>query len=318
MPQIDFNPNVNANQAIQQANLANVLENLEGKTPLSSILSGSSLTISDGSADLEALAAKLGLETSSVKEGSLKNALNSMSEALGKAKESNSEAWQIISGYTDELNTLIDKTVVNEDGAPVLDENGNPKIHKGAITIAQEEIAALDAEITGLNGEISTLNNTIAEQQTELADLKEQLKNATDDAAKAELATQINSLEGTIASNQATLGEKTAALSTKETARTEKQATLDNLNARKTELDTAIANEVKKLVDAQKLANTTKTQRDEIVNSAHVNDDKEAERSQEEEKYLDTHSTVRIIQDAIARHDTDMLDTIDGKRETKV
>ena len=162
------------------------------------------------------------------------------------------------------------------------------------------------------------MNNTIDGQQTELASLKEQLKNATDDKTKAELTAQINTLEGTIASNQATLGEKTAALSTKEAARTEKQTTLDNLNARKAELDTAIADEVKKLVDTQKLAEAAKTNRDEIVSSTHVNDDKEAERSEEEEKYLDTHSTVRIIQDAIARHDTDMLDTIDGKRETKV
>ena len=44
----------------------------------------------------------------------------------------------------------------------------------------------------------------------------------------------------------------------------------------------------------------------------------EGDRKEDEERYLDTHSPLRIMQDAILNHDREILDTINSKREDKI
>ena len=46
--------------------------------------------------------------------------------------------------------------------------------------------------------------------------------------------------------------------------------------------------------------------------------DEAAERGEEEEKYLDAHSPVQILQDALNAHYQEILDTIAAKRENLV
>ena len=46
--------------------------------------------------------------------------------------------------------------------------------------------------------------------------------------------------------------------------------------------------------------------------------EEKAERSEEQEKYLDKHNPLRIMQDAVNNHDQEILDTIASKREEKI
>ena len=114
------------------------------------------------------------------------------------------------------------------------------------------------------------------------------------------------------------MNEAKATLEADRAARTAKQSEIEADKNTKADLAYQVGEKLNSIVDIEDLLDEIERLSENVDDVLQVNQDLEKERGEEEEKFLDTHSTLRILQDAAARHDLDILDTIATKREEKV
>ncbi len=302
MTEIRINPNVSTD-AVQQVNLLTALNTLEPKTELAPLLSrGANVTVSSAPMDLNALVAKLNNETANTNEATAKKKLSSIlstviayAKANAEISESNMAALESAEQYSQELEKL-EETIKRQ--------SSQVKQAEQSVNKAQENV----------DGQQRKVN----EAQYKVDLIKEELETETDPTRAAELLKQLDAAEKKLSAEQGKLAEAQQNLTD---AKANLQKAKDNLaasNTRKAELTAAVNEALDSIQDEDLLRtvkNLIKINSSDVIN---LMEEQKAERSEEEEKYLDKHSMVRIIQDAIANHDQEFLDTIDEKREEKV
>ncbi|MCQ2397180.1 MAG: hypothetical protein MJ106_05740 [Lentisphaeria bacterium] len=151
--------------------------------------------------------------------------------------------------------------------------------------------------VNGKQNEISQLENSIKSLDKQIAAEKDASKRAELEQKRGALAETLETAKGELGA----LKEKGQAL---QTARKEVSQKIDS------EL---------KAIDNQSLLDIMAEELDvDLKDVANFMEDDKKERGEELEKYLDTHSPVRIIQDAIIRHDDRILEAIDKNRRLEV
>ena len=302
MTEIKINPKVSTD-AVQQANLLTTLNTLEAKTELRPLLSRSAnVTVSSAPMDLNALVARLNMETADTNEAIAKNKLGSILATVIAHAKANTEVTSQNLELLDEAadtNKQIEKLdeTIKKQTEQVEQYQNEVKVAEATVNKQQEKVDALQQKVDSLTEEIK--NETDPEKK---AQMEEELRNT-----KAELNDETQKLteakQSLIIANAKLQGAK-AALAASETKKTAlKQHVDETLSQIK---DENILRELRELL------------RIDVSDVSNLMEEQKAERSEEEEKYLDKHSTVRIIQDAISHHDQEFLDTIAEKREEKV
>ncbi len=302
MTEIRINPNVSTD-AVQQANLLTALNTLEAKTELTPLLSRSAnVTVSNAPMDLDALVAKLNDETANSNEATAKKKLSSvLSTVIAYAKEnaniseSNMAALEEAEAASKELEKL----------------NETIKVQTSQVNQAQKVVQKAQENVDGIQRKVDELQN-------EVNVLKEELETETDPTRAADLQKKLNAAETKLAGAQQKLAEAQQTLTDAKTNLQNAKDALATSNAKKTELTTAVDTALDKVQDEGILRKLKEVLKNNVGDVNNLMEEQKAERSEEEEKYLDKHSIVRLFHDAIANHDQEFLDTIDEKRENRI
>ncbi len=344
MQEVKLNTNATVNP-LQQANLQSVLNTLDAQAPLSPLLSkASNLQVSSAPVDLDALVAKLNVETSDKQESVAKTTLASAftnviartlesgnvsehnMEVLNEAKEYGTQlnnTKESIRALNQEIQSLQREIAQGEKQVNTDQQKVNTLTKKVADlqkqkTQAEKNVEALQADVDSLNSLIDSETDPVQK-----AKLEKQLTDAETKLAKAQnqlttIETNLSTANTNLTQAQTTLSTHQTNLAAKKTSLAEKQQALSNANTSKADLEKKINDKMNELTDVdviRALAEALKMDASDVQN---LTQDNKAERSEEQEKYLETHSPLRIIQDAIANHDQDILDTIASKREEKI
>ena len=302
MTEIRINPNVSTD-AVQQANLLTALNTLDPKTELSPLLSRSAnVTVSNAPMDLDALVAKLNDETANSNEATAKKKLNSVlstviayAKANAEISESNMAALESAEQSSHQLEEL---------NATIRVQTSQVKQAERAVDTAQKNVDAIQKKVDELQNEVNVL--------------QEELETETDPTRQIELQKQLSAAETKLAAGKEKLE---AAQQTLTEAKTNLQTAKEALaasNAKKTELTEAVDTALASIEDEELLRAMKELLKIDSSDVSNLMEEQKAERSEEEEKYLDKHNIVRLIHDAIANHDQEFLDTIDEKREAKI
>ena len=313
--------NLNTQISVNKANLTTLqaaIENSEAKPELSPLLARSAnVTVSAAPMDLEKLVATLTNESADTKEAAAKTKLNSvfttvLAKAIesGNISESNMTLLEQADSYDQQLSNL--NVQINTLNAQVRQYQATVKNDEKTVNDLQNKVDSLTNNVTQLQNEVDSLQEQIDEAEAGGADatqLRQRLATAQENL-DAEL-TKLNNANEQLTAAQSKLAASRLALSNARDA-------LAAANGQKAQLEQNITDTINSITDenlARELAEALKLSAADVTN---VTEDDKAERSKAEEKYLDTHSPVRIIQDAINNHDRELLDTIEKKRETKI
>ena len=302
MTEIRINPNVSTD-AVQQANLLTALNTLEPKTELSPLLSRSAnVTISNAPMDLDTLVAKLNDETANSNEATAKKKLSSvLSTVIAYAKanadisESNIAALESAEQYSQELEKL-DETI---------------KVQSSQVKQAEQSVKKAQENVDGYQRKVD-------EAQYKVNLLKEELETETDPTRAADLMKQLEAAEKKLSAEQGKLGEAQQTLTDAKANLQKAKDALAASNAKKAELTEAVDTTLASIEDEELLRALKEVLKIDSSDVSNLMEEQKAERSEEEEQYLDKHSIVRLIHDAIANHDQEFLDTIDEKRENRI
>lgn len=274
---------ISRNEALQEVMVA-VSEKLASmKSPLPSMISEKdNLKV----VDLEALAGKLGIEASDARDKSMKTTLASvftivisLAEETMNVSEGNMAQLKIAKQLSDEL-AAIDAELNELMNSQVKIDNGI-EAKKKRVKKLQMELEQYEKELQQEGADIEAINQKIANAQAQLS------------ATEAEIA----ALQAQLSDVKSQISSLNEAKSSLESRLNQALSSIKDVNVL-----TALANALK--IDAADLIKTI--------------DDVKAVRGKEEEKWLDENSPVRIIQDAINRHDLEMLDDISSNKKEKV
>ncbi|MBQ4481314.1 MAG: hypothetical protein II943_11840 [Victivallales bacterium] len=323
--------NLNLNVSLQ----ANLPEVPEEKTAAQAVLAPllarlGNLTVSQAPLDLEALMARLGNDNSAAKEQSAKQFLGSLyGRVLARLQESSQ-----ITAKNMELLTEASKLGAQREGVA---KQLNDQV--AALEALKKQLAGQTATVTELE-----LKTAMLEKQVELAksqqltpaekrvaELKKKRQQATDKAQQEHLDRQIAEAEQELLAAQASVVQAQGALATAQGAlatacgnlvamqsqvsAASKQVT--DLSASQTNLEKQIKECTDQLSDeevARALAEALKA----TAGEARFSEDALPERSEDQEKYLEENSVLRILQGTAEKRAQEMQDTIEAKREEKV
>ncbi len=302
---------------LSQANLQSALDKLESKAELSPLLTRSAnVTVSSAPMDLEALVAKLSNESVDTQETAAKTKLKSVfTTVLARAIES---------GNVSENNmALLEQADTYNQQLSIL--NGQINTLNSQIRQYESTVKSDERNVERLQRQVDSLTNNVNELQNEVDSLQEQIAAAGEGADTSMLEARLSVAQDKLDAEMTKLNEANDQLTAAREKLTASQAklnaakeALDTANAQKANLEQNINDAINGITDenlARELAEAMKLSAADVTN---LTQDNKAERSEEEEKYLDNHSPARIIQDAINNHDRDLLDTIEEKRETKI
>ena len=344
MTEVRLNTNLTV-ETVQQANLQSVLNTLDTQAPLSPLLNkASNLTVSSAPVNLEALMAKLNVETTDTKETTAKTALSSAFETViaralesGNVSAKNMEILNEANGMSKQLDALNEQIPQLEKEVKQLERDVNQK--ERAVTDAQNKVDQLVKKYADLTQQKEQAVKTVDARQAEVDMLNNQIAEETDPVVKAKLEKQLTEAETKLAKAQNELTviqqkvtDTQQSLDTAKTNLTTAQNDLASaktaLNDKKVELQTAkeqkatlekqIKDKMGEISDANVVRQLSEALKMDAADVQNLTEDNSAERSEEQEKYLDKHSPLRIIQNAIANHEQDMLDTIASKKEEKI
>ena len=302
---------------LSQANLQSALDKLESKAELSPLLTRSAnVTVSSAPMDLDKLVATLSNESVDTQEAAAKTKLKSVfTTVLARAMESGnvSENNMALLEQADSFNQQL--SVINGQINTL-----NSQIRQYETTVRNDEKA-----VNRLEKQVNSLTNNVTALQNEVDSLQEQIDAAGPGADTSMLETRLSIAQDKLDAELKKLNDANDQLTAARDKLTASQAKLDSTkdalataNDQTANLEYNINDAINGITDenlARELAEAMKLSAADVTN---VTEDNKAERSEEEEKYLDTHSPARIIQDAINNHDREMLDTIEEKRETKI
>jgi chromosome segregation ATPase len=286
--------------------------------------------VSAASVDLDSLVGQLNLESSDASEKAAKRTLSSVLETvIAKAKEASDVSQhnielleqavtygQILDMMTESLKHLTEtyQQIQKETNAA----NRKLKELKAKEAKLEEELKSIEQEELDIKSQIEHLNAVIATttDAATITSLNEQLsrlemKLSNTMQKKASIQTKMNNNAAEISQVNETVADCDRRLA-------EVNASIAEVNGKiaeaKAKIDETLSG-VKDVSVIEALANALKIDASDVM---HLIEDKNAERSDEQEKYLDAHSIVRIIQDAINNHDAEILDEIDKKTEKNV
>ncbi len=343
MQEIKLNTNAPVSP-VQQTNLESVLNTLEAQAPLAPLLSASSLQVTSAPVDLEALLAQLNVETSDTKEAIAKSTLSSaFTNVIARAEESGKVSAQNMQVLNDAKNYSVQLDQVTQQIKTL-----NQEIQQLEMNISRMEsgVDQMQKKVDGLKKQLTQLQTAEQQQmqkveslQADVDSLNSKIESETDPVKKAQLEKQLTDAESKLAYAQNDLTKIQQQVSTTQTnlntantaltnAKTElaskkaeladKKATLETAKATKTDLEGKIKNKMNELTDVNVIRDLADALKLDVSDVMKLTEDNKAERSEEQEKYLDKHSPLRIMQDAVANHDQEMLDTIASKREEKI
>ena len=342
MTEIKLNTNVNLD-AVQQANLLSTLNTLEAKTELSPLLSRSSnLTVASAPVDLDALLAKMNVETSDTKEAAAKTTLASaFGVVIAKAEESGNVSAHNMEILNEAKNY---STQVEELGKQIADLNKEIKQLKQSISSGEKTVSAAQKKVDQLTSKLETLqkqqaeamksvetlqadvdelNSLIETDPTNKAQLEKQLTDAESRLAKAQnnltaIQQNVTATQTQLTQAQTTLGNAQADLAAKKNTLAEKTQTKQDAATQKADLEQKIKDKMNEITDVSVIRDLANALKIDVSDVKNFMTEEKAERSEEQEKYLDKHNPLRIMQDAVNNHDQEILDTIASKREEKI
>jgi len=350
--------NVSSVNQVQQTQLQNALEALQTSPELSPLLGGKSVTVSQAPLDLDSLVAKLGNELTNKQEDIAKHQMSSVFKTVIARAQQTLEANEQNQTYLNDASTLNQQLAEYEQQISTLNKEIKQtnqqigiyenRVHQAEITVntMQGKVDKLQQKVDALQQEADDLLEQMNLVTADINGLEADLALATDPQVQAEIEAQIvaktdqltqyhqllEDVDTRIDAAKEKLGEGQQSLTEAQNALSEAQTTLDNakttLASKKAELQTAIASKddltsqitdkLSNLVNLGRLFAEIDKMADDADDVNEVNQDLVKERGEDEEKYLDEHDPLRIIQNAVARHDLDILDTIATKREEKV
>lgn len=314
---------------IQQNNLQSVLNTLNTQADPSPILSSNSLTVTNAPANLEKLAAKLGLETNSTHENVTKATLSSAFDVIIAYAEKNIDKTEKNVAILDEAKSLKDQLAdvesqITNKTAQIDQLTETQAKTQESVSTAQKNVKSAQENVNKFQQDVSTLTEARTNLNTEISLATNPAKKATleakrdvVDAQLAEATEQLSKAQNTLSSAQTNLTTAQTNLSNVNAQLTAAQNEKASLQEQKIDLGTQVKNKLDELQDTNVTKAASDALRGEIKADAEY-DSVEQDRSEEEEKYLDKHSPLRIMQDAILNHDSEILDTINSKREEKI
>ncbi len=344
MAEIKVNTNIGL-EAVQRVNLQTALQSLETKTEMAPLLQrGANLTVSSASMNLDALVAKLNMETSDTNETTAKMTLGSvLSTVIAHAKENANVTTNNIAllEQAEQATQQMDgiNRAINKQAAQVRQYQKAVNDAETVVAHNQKKVDTLTTERTNLQGQLDQVTEQIESLQAQVESLQDLIANETDPDVKENLEQQLNITENKLTKTQkqqanlqkqlntnatklqaaqTALEASQATLATAQANLDNANATLDQLNGQQADLSETIQDALDGIQDENILRELNDLLKIDAGDVSHLVEEQKAERSEEEEKYLDTHNPVRVLQDAISHHDQEMLDTIAEKREEKV
>ena len=305
---------------------------------------GENLTVSNAPADLEALVAKLNITTADTREATAKTALGSafttvIAKALerGMVSTRNMELLTQAGNYQKQLDSTdatIDtlttqvsqlKTIVSANEKDVAKQQAVCDSLDAKQTSLNSQIQQSEAQVQILQMEIDSLTARIeaevdAQKQTNLKNrlANEQRKLETAKADLNELQAKKEMNQANLAKAQADLAAAQANLGAVKATLTDAEGVLGAAIAAKAELKQKIQQTLAEITDDSVIRDIADALKINVTDVASIMMDDAAGRSEEEEKYLDAHSPVQILQNALNAHYQEILDTIAAKRENLV
>ena len=325
---VNLDTSLNVGQ-VQQNNLQSVLTTLDAKTEPAPILGSKSLNVTSAPVNLDTLVAKLSLETNNMREDVAKTSLSSAFSTII------ANAERVMTKTDNNMAVLDDAKVLNQQLAEV--EAQIPAKQKEIDQLTQTQKVASEAvnkaqeSVDKAQSDVDKVQHTVDQLTEERTDLENQISMETDPAKKAQLEAKRDVLDAKLADATAQLATAQNALASAQGVLSKAQTNLNNVNSQLTTAKTELVNlqEQKTNLKEQvknKLKELQDVDVDRAVNEALKQDAKdgvkldtlEKDQEEDEERYLDTHSPLRIMQDAILKHDSEILDTINSKREDKI
>ena len=341
----NLNTQVSIGQAIQTNLQPQQQDKPETQSELPPLLKrGENLMVSNAPVDLEALVEKLNITTANAREATARKTLSSaFTTVIAKALERglvstrNMELLTQAGNYHKQLDSTeatIDKLTTQVSQLKDIVSTSEKDVAK-----QQEQCDSLDAKQTSLNSqiqqseaqvqllqmEIDSLTARIkaevdAQKQTNLKNrlANEQKKLETEKANLNELQDKKETIQANLAKAQAALAAAQANLGAVKTTLTDAEGVLGAAIAAKAELKQKIQQTLADITDDSVIRDIADALKINVTDVASIMMDDAAERSEEEEKYLEAHSPVQILQEALTAHYQDILDTIAAKRENLV
>ena len=317
----------------------------QDKSKLPPLLARSeNLTVSQAAIDLEALLARLSVETADTKEETAKNTLSSAFSVIlakavesGNASENNMKLLNEMKDCRAQLEQLDGETTQLAGEIQQLEmkiasaENaaGQAKLNADQL---DKQLASLQntqkeaaSNMEKLQADVDSLNSIIDERaddankgrlQKELADAESRLayaQNTLDNTRKDITATQtqLNQAKTTLTDAQKDLAALKAELA-------EKTQALKASNAKKEEMGQRINDCINSLTDTDLIRTLADALKIDASAVSPANGGLDVEDDEEKEKKAEAQSPLRIIQDAIAKNSREMLDEIATERKEKV
>jgi len=341
--------NLNTQVSIGQTRQTNLQPQQQDKPETQSELTpllkrDENLTVSNAPVDLEALVAKLNITTANAKETTAKSMLSStFTTVIAKALERgmistrNMELLTQAGNYQKQLDSTdatIDtlttqvsqlKEIVSANEKDVAKQQAQCDSLEAKQSNLNLQIQQSEAKVQILQMEIDSLTARIeaevdAQKQTNLKNrlANEQKKLETEKADLNELQNKKETIQANLAKAQAALAAAQANLGAVKTTLTDAEGVLGAAIAAKAELKQKIQQTLADITDDSVIRDIADALKINVTDVASIMMDDAAERSEEEEKYLEAHSPVQILQEALTAHYQDILDTIAAKRENLV
>ena len=344
MPEVNFNKKVSSDIALQ-TNLDTQQNTQEQKKELLPLLSRTpNLTVSNAPMDLEALLGKLNLEAADAKETSAKNTLHSVFTAvIAKAMERGTVSVHNLEllGQAEDYSKQLDSTNATIDTltAKISQLKSSVTTNEKEATQIQAQVDSLAADITKLQAQIQQSNAQITILQLEIDSLTAQIeaevdaqkqtnlkKRLADEQKKIETERDdLNKLQAQKEATQTELNKAQAKLDTVKANLAAANGTLSDAEAMLAAAKTAsvglkqkIQQALSEITDVSVLRDIADALKMDVSSLASLTAAAKTEHSEEEEKYLETHNPVQILQDVLSERDQEILDTITEKREEKV
>ena len=325
---VNLDTSLNVGQ-VQQNNLQSVLTTLDAKTEPAPILGSKSLNVTSAPVNLDTLVAKLSLETNNMREDVAKTSLSSAFSTII------ANAERVMTKTDNNMAVLDDAKVLNQQLAEVEAQIPAKQKEIDQLTetqkVASEAVNKAQEAVDKAQSDVDKVQHTVDELTEERADLENQISMETDPAKKAQLEAKRDVLDAKLADATEQLAAAQNVLASAQGVLSKAQTNLNNVNSRLTTAKNELVNlqEQKNNLKEQvknKLKELQDVDVDRAVNEALKQDAKdgvkldtlEKDQEEDEERYLDTHSPLRIMQDAILKHDSEILDTINSKREDKI
>ena len=328
-----------------QANIQPQMDTPENKPELKPLLKREpNLTVSNAPMDLEALVARMNLENNDTKETSAKQTLQStFTNIIARAKERgtvttrNMELLEQAESYSKQLestNATIDK-LTNQ----ISQLNNIVATDQKEVDQIQKQVDSLAAELEKLQGQITESDAQSVILQMEIDSLTKQIENEVDaqkqtnlkkrladaqrklETEKQDQSDRLDKLENTkneLAKAQTKLDTAKGNLDAAKVTLSEAESVLAAANNAKAELSQKIQQALSEITDVSIIKDIADAFKIDASDVRFGTEGDKAERSEEEEKYLEEHSSVKIFQEALSAHYQDILDTIAANRENIV